>query len=261
MIARSSRCFVALCFAGFVASVTSAGGRASAAEPPVPPGPASAGVMVALLGTGVDYRIRSVHEALARDGEGVPIAWDFSDSDNRPFGLHSDEAAILAADARLVVVKENTGDPRAVGHMIAFAVQTPARVIVWPAADPARQDWPILAEAIDRFKDRLFVIPAPPTAVAVSASSAKSQAKDNLIRVAAKPGPASGGYDLLVGAPDPGHRSIAGSSVAAAKVAALAARILAAEPGLSPGAVRRRVLGLDKVDGGLTPSALANAYR
>lgn len=144
---------------------------AAATEPRVPPAPAPAGVAIALLGPGVDYRAPELVGRLARDGEGDLIAWDFVDADIRPFktgGVTGTERAkALAASApaaRLVIVKEKPGDPQAFGHMMAFVARTPARVIVWPDAAPARPDWPILLEAVKRFPDHLFLLPRPPGA-------------------------------------------------------------------------------------------------
>jgi len=138
-----------------------------AKEPDVPPGAGtSGGVMVALLGRGIDYRLPELKGRLARDGEGDLIAWDFSDNDTKPFAegpLSGTDLAVaiasLSADVRLVVVKEASGDPQALGRMMSFAAQTPARIVVWTDADPARPDWPILREAIGRFSDLLFVLP------------------------------------------------------------------------------------------------------
>ncbi len=142
---------------------------AAATEPKVPPAPPPSGPAIALLGPGVDYRAPELVGRLARDGEGDLIAWDFLDGDIRPFeaggatGTERAKAiAARASDARLVIVKEKPGDPQAFGHMMTFVARTPARVIVWPDADPARPDWPILLEAVERFPEHLFLLPRPP---------------------------------------------------------------------------------------------------
>ena len=146
-----------------------AGTSASGQEPPVPSGVDPGGTAVALLGSGVDYTRPEVARRLARDGEGELIGWDFTDNDNRPHATSGGATGSGAADdlivsapaaLRFVVVKEAADDKVALGRMIAFAVQTPARIIVWPGADPKRADWPILAEAVQRFPKHLFVIPA-----------------------------------------------------------------------------------------------------
>jgi hypothetical protein len=160
----------ALALLPLIASLSVAG----ATEPRVPPAPAPVGVAIALLGPGVDYRAPELVGRLARDGEGDLIAWDFIDADIRPFetgGVTGTERAkALAASAPaacLVIVKEKPGDPQAFGHMMTFVARTPARIIVWPDAAPARPDWPILLEAVKRFPDHLFLLPrAPGTKVA-----------------------------------------------------------------------------------------------
>jgi hypothetical protein len=139
-----------------------------AKEPRVPPGLSPIGaVTIAILGPGIDYRVPSLRNRLARDGEGVLMSWDLTDNDTQPFapsgGLGTQAAemiARLAPKAQLMIVKEQPGDPQSLGHMLTFVTKTPTRIIVWQDADPNRPDWPILAEAVKRFSDRLFIIPA-----------------------------------------------------------------------------------------------------
>lgn len=138
-------------------------------EPPVPPGMDPGGVAIALLGPGIDYTKPEIARVLARDGEGEPIAWDCTDDDARPFDTSgtgtADALAFALAMAqsgtsiRLVIVKETPGDAHAFGRMVLFAVQTPARVIVWPGADAKRPDWPLLGVAAKQFPQHLFVVP------------------------------------------------------------------------------------------------------
>jgi hypothetical protein len=166
ILARGTvRLVCALALLPLIGSMTAA----SATEPRVPPAPTTAGVAIALLGPGVDYRAPELVGQLARDGEGDLIAWDFLDGDIRPFEVGgttgTERAKAIAArapDARLVIVKEMPGDPQAFGHMMTFVARTPARVIVWPDAAPARPDWAILLEAVKRFPDHLFLLPRPP---------------------------------------------------------------------------------------------------
>lgn len=143
------------------------GATAVAQEPPVPPGLSPpGGVGVALLGPGVDYRRPELVGRFARDGEGVLISWDFTDNDPAPFAeagpgtVAAMTLAALAPAAQLVIVKQRPGDAQAFGHMMTFVARTPTRIVVWLEADPTRPDWPILAEAVRRFGDRLFVLPA-----------------------------------------------------------------------------------------------------
>ncbi len=169
-----------------------------ASEPKVPPAPAPDGIAVAILGPGVDYRVPALRDRLARDGEGDLISWDFADGDIRPFedalaGRGTPYAlAVLNAHAAatLVFVRERLGDPQAFGHMMSFVAKTPARIVMWPDARPTRPDWPILSEAVRRFKDHLFIIPRVkglrPEAFAPLAASA------NVVLVDLEPVPATG---------------------------------------------------------------------
>ncbi len=139
-----------------------------ASEPKVPPGLDPGGVAIALLGDGVDYTKPELAKRLARDGEGDLIAWDFVDNDIRPYAKAGqstvDAEYLIAASAgvSLVIVKEPAGgNPAAIGHMSTFVVRTPARIVAWPDGRPERVDWPVLFQAAQRFKDRLFVVPGP----------------------------------------------------------------------------------------------------
>ena len=229
--------------------------QAEAKEPRVPTGrPPAGNVMVALLGSGVDYRHDRLHKRLARDGEGDLIAWDFADNDNRPFATGPGTAdAVLLADnapaAPLVVVKEKPGDPKALGHMISFALRTPARIIVWPDADPSRPDWPILAEAVGRFRDRLFVVPGPsrrmlPTAenllVVSGEPAAKALPRPDLpdVEIAWFMPPAKALSGWTVRAPNAASRD------AALLIAALAARYAVRNRSLKVADIKRAILGI-----------------
>ena len=198
-----------------------AGARATS-EPAVPAGLDPGGVAIALLGSGVDYTRVEIAGALARDGEGDPIAWDFTDNDIVPYaaaGPGTEDAAYLAgagAGIRLVIVKEPAANPAAIGHMAAFTIRTPARIVVWPDGAPNRRDWPVLFQAAQRFADRLFIVPAPDTE-----QSAKAHPTGNIV-FAAGANPAS----RRRGALDLGLKS---------------ATILAAKPGLSPRDIKNRL--------------------
>ena len=151
--------FRAVVFAIWIA----ASARAQAAEPSVPAGLDPGGVAIALLGDGVDYTKPAVAKRLARDGEGDPIGWDFTDQDVRPYaasGQSNQDAERLIAlsnNTRLVVIKGAPDDPVAIGRMAIFASQTPARILVCPNA-MSRKDWPVALEAARRFPDRLFIV-------------------------------------------------------------------------------------------------------
>lgn len=222
-----------------------------AKEPRVPPGLSRpGGVVIALVGPGVDYRLSEIARSLSRDGEGDLIGWDFTDNDIKPFaetGLGTAAAVTLAGLAphsQLVVIKERPGDPQALGHMMAFVSRTPARIVVWLEADPKRADWPILAQAVRGLGDRLFVIPAGGGGRDLDTSQAYKgiRGASNLIIVTGDASNANRGNSTvdmkIVGT---GGALPLTSQDAALVVAAIAARALAREPRQSMADLKQRI--------------------
>lgn len=249
--------------------------QAAAKEPLVPPGLSPpGGVAVALLGPGVDYRWPELVRRFARDGEGVLIGWDFTDNDPAPFAEAGagTQAAItlanLAPAAQLVIVKERPGDAQAFGHMMTFVSHTPTRVVIWLDADPNRPDWPILAQAIARFGDRLFVIPAGNGGKDLDTSAAYQGVRGaaNVVvvagdAVAANKGAATVDITVAGGA---GGLPLAATD-AALIVAAVAARALTQEPrrsmaGLKQLIVKAPPVGIATRDGVLTVAGANAAF-
>ena len=223
------------------------------AEPKVPPGVSPGGIAVALLGPGIDYRLEGLKAHLARDGEGELIAWDFSDNDIRPFSKikqGSKDAKLiarLAPEAQIVVVKEKHGDFKAFGNMMSFAARTPARIIVWADAHTKRADWPILAEAVKRFRNHLFIVPAGIGGLDLDKDEtfADLRGEPNLI-VAAGSGPGTNtnfGVKTVDFAVLSASASVTHSPRnAALAIAAMAARILSNDPDLSAGLAKTRII-------------------
>lgn len=152
----------ALLLVGGVAVGAPAFAQSTRRKPKVPPGRDPGGVAVAVLADAVDYTDPGIAGRLARDGEGEIIAWDLTDADRRPYGPTDPRLSRLLAlggPARIIVCRIEAGDPYRVAKFAAFAVQTPARIVVlWDAA-PARADWPTLLDGTRRFTDRIFVVP------------------------------------------------------------------------------------------------------
>ncbi|MEM1372462.1 MAG: hypothetical protein AAGG72_09595, partial [Pseudomonadota bacterium] len=108
------------------------------ADPTPTPGMDPGGVAVAFIGGGITYTQNDIALQLARDGEGVPIGWDFIDGDFLPFAAEddpsSDNAAIrlfMTADiaSRIISVRASTADALSIAKATAFATQTPARIV------------------------------------------------------------------------------------------------------------------------------------
>jgi hypothetical protein len=214
-------------------------------KPPVPPGRDAGGVAVALISTGVDYTLPALARRLARDGEGEVIGWDLEDNDRRPFdkskgGAWREQGAdgtaiasfvIGAEETRLVPVRLNPADPASPARALAFVAQTPARVALAPISGIKPEAWEPLRQAATRFKDILIILP-------VSGSDTTSPAVlglDNVLAV--EPGSESAdavGFGGQV-------QRLSGPPLAVAAAGKAAAALLAREPRLDIGVLKRRL--------------------
>jgi hypothetical protein len=104
--------------------------------------------------------------ALARDGEGEIIAWDFVDHDNRPYAAAADmyETAILSALAvpgiRIVPIRVSFTDPLWLAKAATFAARTPATIIVTPLVAVDAELNQLTAVSKKFASLQIFVIPA-----------------------------------------------------------------------------------------------------
>jgi hypothetical protein len=246
-------------------------------DPKLAPGRDPTGIPVAIVGPGIDYRLGEVAKRLARDGEGELIGWDFVDNDTTPFepadGCAAagpcDTAAVSAAQggrlllseakrSRLIVLRTPDGDPRSFAAAVVFAARSPARIIPVLAASSAASgpDWPLVIEAARRFSNLLFIVPAygPP----INVPGFENVAIGNLVIVAAATASGEIAADAANGSPPvadiaatvatatgpdlTAQRRCAES--AAVRVAALAARLSAADPLLNAQGLKQRIVGL-----------------
>lgn len=149
----------ALC-AGLALTLAATATRAG--DPPLEPGLDPGGTAVAILADGFDYTGSELAKVLARDGEGEAIAWDAVDNDHRPYDAGSrGTAAALAAAAkggvRIVQVRVDAKDAASLARGIAFAVQTPATIVLalLPGSDATGRD--VLTAAARKFETTLFI--------------------------------------------------------------------------------------------------------
>lgn len=147
-------------------------GDVRAAGPPPGPGVDPGGVAIALIGWGVDYRDPAIARRLARDGEGEVIGRDLIANDARPFasassspasGGHVDSSEIVRrlrpdAPIRLVPVKTAADELPALARAVAFAAQTPARIIVLPMTALNGPAGELVRQAAQRYRTLLFVV-------------------------------------------------------------------------------------------------------
>ncbi len=215
-------------------------------KPPLPPGRDPGGVAIALVTTGIDYTVPEVAQRLARDGEGELIGWDLEDQDRKPFdrskggtrpewgGDGTLIASVLSGGrgVRLVPVRVDPTDAASLARAIVFVAQTPARVAVLPMWGTMRQDWEPLRQAAMRFKDVLVIVPAGKGAEAVYPAAL---GLDNVLAVEqGTAGVDAAGFGGRV-------QRLSGAPLAVAAAGKAAADLLAREPLLDVGALKRRL--------------------
>ena len=250
------------------------------AKPRIIPGSDPGGVAVALIGSGVNYTLPVIASRLARDGEGDIIGLDFVDRDNRPYDTGPDlapapdggsptgttPASVILAEApraRLVPVRLRLGEPRHLGGAMVFVASTPARVLVVAFSTANRADWEPFAQIASTppaASKVLIVLSAGDTAVDLDKQPAYPAglglANALVVTAADQNGRllsdgAFGAVTVDLAVPARAHPALArdgtaieasGSMIATARVAAIAARILDADPKLSVAQLKARIL-------------------
>lgn len=158
-------------------------------DPKPPAGQDPGGFPVAIVSAGIDYMDAAVASRLARDGEGEVIGYDVADNDARAYappgteGSGTELAKRLAAVSgiRLIPVRAAVGDPVSIARAAAFAMQTPARVIVTPAGDKSLLD--LLGKLAQRADKILFIV----SPRASSPAEAPPPLPDNVLDLTALP--------------------------------------------------------------------------
>jgi hypothetical protein len=259
---------------GAVAAVLLWGSIALAAEPakkpPVPPGVDPGGVLIALIGEGIDYTMPAIAARLARDGEGELIGWDFADNDRRPYQrtvLHNGKPipgvttgvaqAILDEASAARIAAFRLKDPYAIDRRaIAIALAANARIVVLHSLETIKGGTTALSLVSETFPNALIVAagPTPSDAVTVltvgnstTGCDGRLDAQQSLVDVAA-PGACFAVKFLLNARADGATQAgtVAIDETAAARIAALAARMIAAEPKLTGAELKARIVALAK---------------
>ena len=228
-------------------------------KPPVPTGRDPGGIGVALVGPGVDYTAPQMAARLARDGEGEIVGFDLIDGDRRPFveGVEAQAGAILAgqsAHSRLMVFRADPSNQASMLQAASMAALSPAQIIVLDARPDVTLRADVLVALSERFKDRLVIVTVDTPITGPGGDEALAHVVT--VRGCNTSVPACGWsgeqgpmIDVAVGldeiASKAGTSAPAGLALAAS-IAALAARIWAAEPGLKGGDVKGRILALGR---------------
>lgn len=244
-------------------------GRRDPVNPPVPALPRSsmpAGVPVGLVDTGVNYLLPEISARLARGADGGLLGYDYWDLDRRPFdsdpvrsplfpARHGTRTASLVAResgvARLVPYRYPRPDMSRMAALVADAAGLGVRIVNVSLASGDRARWRSYEAAARANPDILFVVaagnrgrdidrePMYPAALGLDNQLVATAATGDG-RLAGDANWGRRSVDLMVSTEglravgfDGAERAVSGSSFAAARVAALAACLLAARPGLS----------------------------
>lgn len=244
-------------------------------DAPVPPGRDPGGVLVALVDSGVNYTLPALAQRLARDSGGRALGYDFWDMDARPFDLNvaaspffptrhgTRVASILVGEApqsRLVPYRYPRPDMARMAALVADAEAKGAVVVALAMGSNDRADWAAYEAAALARPDMLFIVSAGNNGRDIDAEPVypAALALDNQIVVtscdaAGRLGPGSNwgarAVDVMVPGEDVpvldhlGRPAVAaGTSYAVPRVAALAARLLAANPAWRAGELKRAIV-------------------
>jgi len=244
-------------------------------NPPVPAGGDPGGVAVAVVDTGVNYRLPVVAERLARAADGRVLGYDFWDMDDRPFDVDTSRSPFFplhhgtavtsillreAPKARIIPYRYPRPDMARMAALVADADAQGAVVVNMAMGSNKRQDWEALAAAAAKRPHMLFVIsagndgrdidkePVYPAALRLPNFLVVTSA-DAFGRLAEGSNWGRESVDVMAPGeqvPVIDHRGAAGkasgSSFAVPRVAALAARLLARNPGWRAAEIKRAIV-------------------
>lgn len=253
-------------------------------NPLVPPGADSLGITVALIDSGVNYLLPEINRGLARDGDGGLIGYDYWDMDDRPFDAdparspffprrHGTRvASVILAEApavRLIPYRYPRPDLSRMAALVAAAASHGARIVNLAMGSNKPAPWQAFAEAMADHPDILFVVSADNDGRNLDRRPVYPAAfkADNMLVISSADGfgdPATGSnwgkgtVDLLV----PGERIAvidfqgravvaSGSSFAAPRVSALAARLLAANPDWTTARLKAEIISRARLTDGV----------
>lgn len=232
-------------------------------NPPLPNGTDPGGVTVAHIDSGVNYLLPEIAARLARDAEGNALGRDLWENDARPFDgdqgrslffpiRHGTPVASLlvkeAPEIRLVPIRFPRPDMTRMAEAVEIAAAAGTRVVAIPMGSRRQQDWMAFAEAAAAHPEMLFIVsagndgrdidmaPLYPASLPLENMIVVTSA-DAFGRLAPGSNWGAASVDLMVPAENlevidyRGARGTAsGSSYAVPRVAALAARLLQANP-------------------------------
>ena len=243
-------------------------------QAPWPEGRDPGGIRVALVDSGLAYDLKLFRNRLARDGEGVPLGYDYWDLDPWPYDgdfsrgpflpiRHGTAVASVLAreapDAALIPFRYPRPDMSRMGELVARAADAGVRILAMPLGSRSAEDWRAFESAL-RGRDILAIVSAGNNGRDIDEDPVFPAAftLENIVTVTSADGfgrlaPGSNwgamSVDVMLPAENleivdfRGASGIAsGSSYAVPRLAALAARLLARNPGLGSAELKARIL-------------------
>jgi len=243
-------------------------------QAPWPAGEDPGGVRVALVDSGLAYDLPLFRDRLARDGGGTPLGYDFWDLDPWPYDGDTSRgpflpirhgtavASVLAREAphaALIPFRYPRPDMTRMAALVRRAAGAGARILAMPLGSRNPEDWRGFESALARH-DILAVVSAGNNGRDIDRNPVypAASALDNILVVTS-----ADGFGRLARGSNWGRESVdvmlpaenvgivdfrgasgtaSGSSYAVPRLAALAARLLAREPGLTAAALKARIL-------------------
>ncbi len=243
-------------------------------QAPWPAGTDPGGVRVALVDTGLAYDLPLFRNRLARDGEGMPLGYDYWDLDPWPYDgdvsrgpflpiRHGTAVASVLAreapEAALIPFRYPRPDMSRMGDLVRRAAEAGARILAMPLGSRRPDDWRAFEDALAN-RDMLAVVsagndgrdidrdPVFPAALTLENILVATSA-DGFGRLAPGSNRGRESVDVMLPAENVeivdfrgASGTASGSSYAVPRLAALAARLLAREPGLSAARLKARIL-------------------
>lgn len=239
-------------------------GEREALNPPVPPGKDPTGVLVAMVDSGVNYVLPQVAERLARDQQGEILGYDYWELDRRPFDSNparspffpqrhgTRTASLLLAEApgsRLVPYRYPRPDMGRMAELVVDLADKGVSIVNLALGSDDASEWQSFVRQAERHPGVLFVVSAGNNGRDIDAQPVypAAFALDNLIVVTSAEtngelarGSNWGRRSVHLAVPAEGlsatdfngkARAVSGSSYASVRVSALAARLLALNPG------------------------------
>lgn len=252
-------------------------------DAPIPDYPDYNGVTVAMVDSGIDYRIDAIAARLARSPDGKALGYDFWDLDHHPFDHHSTRnaffprrhgtrtASLLLDESpfiRLIPYRYPRPDMNRMKDLVEHAASHGVRVMGLPIGSGNSDDWAAFRAAAQQHPDILFIISAGNEGLNIADTPrypAVLNAENFLVVGSADqyPRPAfrtnwsRDHVDLLIPAErvpalDFGgaSRLVSGTSYSVSRIVALASRLIALEGLSNTGELKQRIVSMSTLDAG-----------